>query len=124
MIEKLGENFTQLFLKLMPNAFVFAMLLTLITGVSAFVWLDTSPLEIINSWYNGFFDLLGFAMQIILLIITGFSIALSPAVKRGIDALARHIESPVQVYFLVVLSHTSRVIKHYLMLFCEPVPFK
>ena len=102
MIEKLGKRFTHIFLKYMPNSFVFAILLTLITGIGAFVWLEVTPLEIIKSWYNGFFDLLGFAMQIILIIITGFSIALSPLVKRGIDSLSYYIKTPAQVYFLVV----------------------
>jgi len=87
----------------MPNAFVFAILLTVITALGAFLWLGATPIKIISSWYDGFFDLLGFAMQIVLIIITGFSIALSPIIKRGIDALARRINSPKQVYFLVVL---------------------
>jgi len=103
MIEKLGEKLTHLFLKYMPNSFVFAILLTFITALGAFLWLDATPIKIITSWYDGFFDLLGFAMQIILIIITGFSIALSPIIKNGIDSLARHINSPKQVYFLVVL---------------------
>ena len=102
MIEKLGKKFTHIFLKYMPNSFVFAIILTLITAIGAFVWLEVTPLEIIKSWYNGFFDLLGFAMQIILIIITGFSIALSPLVKRGIDSLSYYIKTPAQVYFLVV----------------------
>lgn len=104
MITKLGEKFTTLFLKYMPNAFVFAILLTLIVALGAFFWLGTSPLKIITSWYEGFFDLLGFAMQIVLIIITGFSIALSPIVKKAIDHITRYITTPEQVYFLVVLS--------------------
>ena len=102
MIEKLGELFSNLFLKFMPNAFVFAILLTLTTALGSFFWLDASLLEIIKSWYHGFFDLIGFAMQIVLIIITGFSIALSPLVKRGIDTLSKHIKTPTQVYLLVV----------------------
>jgi len=102
MIEKLGEKITYLFLKFMPNAFVFAILLTFITAIGTYLWLDVTPMKIITSWYDGFFDLLGFAMQIVLIVITGFSIALSPIIKRGIDSLARHINSPRQVYFLVV----------------------
>ena len=102
MIEKLGILFSNLFLKLMPNAFVFAMLLTLTTGIGSYFWLDASILDIIKSWYKGFFDLIGFAMQIVLIIITGFSIALSPLVKRGIDTLSKYIKTPTQVYLLVV----------------------
>ncbi|PTX43505.1 short-chain fatty acids transporter [Christiangramia gaetbulicola] len=102
MIEKLGEKLTHIYLKYMPNAFVFAILLTLITGLGAYLWLEVTALEIIVSWYDGFFDLLAFAMQIVLIVITGYSIALSPIVKKGIDFLARYITSPWQVYFIVV----------------------
>ncbi|MCW5516706.1 short-chain fatty acid transporter [Muriicola sp. Z0-33] len=103
MIKILGEKFTLLFLKYMPNAFVFAILLTLITALGALFWIGAEPLEVVSSWYKGFFDLLAFAMQIVLIIITGFSIALSPVIKKGIDKLARHIKTPAQVYFFVVL---------------------
>ncbi|SOE23816.1 short-chain fatty acids transporter [Spirosomataceae bacterium TFI 002] len=103
MIEKLGEKLTHLFLKYMPNAFVFAIILTFVTAIGAFLWMDVTPLKIISSWYDGFFDLLAFAMQIVLIITTGFSIALSPVIKRGIDSFARHITSPNSVYVLVIL---------------------
>jgi len=103
MITKLGEKFTHLFLKYMPDAFVFALVLTLFTGLIAFFWLGASPLKIITSWYDGFFDLLTFGMQIVLIIITGFSIALSPIVNKGIDSLSRYIKTPVKVYFFVIL---------------------
>lgn len=102
MFEKVGNKLIFLFLKYMPSAFVFAMLLTIATGLLAWIWLGSSPIQIIVSWYMGFFDLLGFAMQIVLIIVTGFSIALSPIVKRGIDALAPRIQTPAQVYALVV----------------------
>lgn len=102
MIQRLAERFVHVFLKYMPNAFVFALLLTLLTGVGAMAWLHTPPMEVIASWYRGFFDLLAFAMQIVLIVITGYSIALSPVVRRGIDRLARHIRTPSQVYLFVV----------------------
>ncbi|MBT8183845.1 MAG: TIGR00366 family protein [Eudoraea sp.] len=104
MIKILGEKFARLFLKYLPNAFVFAILLTIITALGALLWLRAAPMEIIGSWYKGFFDLLAFAMQIVLIIITGFSIALSPVIKKGIDHLARYIKTPGQVYFFVVLT--------------------
>jgi len=102
MIQKLGELLSNLFLKFMPNAFVFAILLTLTIALGSFFWVDTSIFGIIKSWYTGFFDLIGFAMQIALIIITGFSIALSPLVKRGIDVLSKNLKTPSQVYLLVV----------------------
>ncbi|WP_223035028.1 short-chain fatty acid transporter [Hanstruepera marina] len=103
MITKLGEKFTHLFLKYMPDAFVFAILLTFLAGLSSYFWMDAKPLDIIVAWYDGFFDLLSFTMQIVLIIITGYSIALSPVIKKGIDKLANLIKTPNQVYFFVVL---------------------
>lgn len=91
----------------MPNAFVFAMLLTLLTGLIAFLWLDVTPLKIIESWYDGFWSLMEFAMQIVLIIITGYAIALSPIINKGIDKVSRHIKTPKQVYFFVFLIGTS-----------------
>lgn len=103
IITKLGERFTHLFLKFMPDAFVFALLLTIVTALGAFLGLGASPLKIISSWYDGFFDLLAFGMQIVLIIITGFSIALSPIINKGIDQLTKYIRTPKQVYFFVVM---------------------
>ena len=103
MLTKLGEKCTILFQKYMPNAFVFAMVLTLITALIAFVWMGTTPLKIIQAWYDGFWSLLEFGMQVVLIIITGFAIALSPIVNKGIDKLTNFIKTPRQVYFFVVL---------------------
>lgn len=103
MLSKFGERFTLAFQKIMPDAFVFAILLTIVAVLGAFFWMDKSIIEITASWYNGFFDLLAFGMQIVLIIITGYSIALSSSVNKGIDKLTQFIKSPTQVYFFVVL---------------------
>ena len=103
MITKLGEKFTDIFKKNMPDAFVFALILTLVTALISFFWIGATPLKIIQSWYEGFWTLLEFGMQMVLLIITGYSIALSPLVKKGIDRLTHYIKTPKQVYVFVVL---------------------
>ena len=102
MIQKLGKKFTDIFQRNMPDAFVFALTLTLITGLLALAWAEVTPFKVLESWYDGFWMLLEFGMQMVLLVITGYSIALSPLVKKGIDVLARKIKSPNQVYVLVV----------------------
>lgn len=103
MLTKFGEKSTKLFERYMPDSFVFAMLLTIITAFIAFFWLDATPLKIVQGWYDGFWTLLEFGMQIVLFIITGFAIALSPAIKKGIDEFTKYIKTPRQVYFVVVL---------------------
>ncbi|HMB63135.1 MAG TPA: TIGR00366 family protein, partial [Eudoraea sp.] len=103
MIKKPGEKFTDIFRKNMPDAFVFALLLTLFTALVAFFWMGTPPFKIIQSWYDGFWTLLEFGMQMVLLIITGYSIALSPLMEKGIDRLSTLLKTPRQVYFTAVM---------------------
>ncbi|NNK11894.1 MAG: short-chain fatty acid transporter, partial [Flavobacteriaceae bacterium] len=103
MIQKIGQKFTDIFQRFMPDAFVFALILSLIVAALAMSWVEATPLEVINSWYDGFWLLLEFGMQMVLLVITGYSIALSPLVHKGIDVLANKIKKPQHVYFLIVL---------------------
>lgn len=103
MFKNFGAHITKGFRKYMPDSFVFALLLTLVTAICALVFLKKEPLTILSSWYQGFFDLLAFGMQIVLIIITGYSIALSPTINKAVDGLTRFIKTPKQVYFFVVL---------------------
>ncbi len=102
MISKLGRKFTDLYQRFMPDAFVFALMLTLIIAVAAYVWTDSSPIDILSAWYAGFWKLLEFGMQMVLLVITGYSIALSPIAGKGINALGRYVNTPRQVYLLIM----------------------
>lgn len=106
MVQKLGKRFTDFFIKYMPSAYVFALVLTLITGLAAIIWTNTSFITVLSGWYNGFWSLLAFGMQIVLIVITAYSIAQSSPVLKGIDILIRHIKTPKQVYFAVVLVGT------------------
>ena len=103
MINRLGENFTDFFRKNMPDAFVFALILTIITSICSVVFVNATFIEIIDSWYKGFWMLLEFGMQMILLIVTGYTIAISPIVGILIDRLSKYIKTPNQVYFFVTL---------------------
>lgn len=71
MLSKLGKTFTDLFQKYMPSAFIFALGLTLLSGLIALLWMNATLLTIASAWYDGFFSLLEFGMQITLFIITG-----------------------------------------------------
>lgn len=102
MLNKLGKKFSDGFIKYMPSAYVFALLLTLITVISAYIFTDRSPIEIISGWYSGFWSLLGFGMQIILIIITAYCIAQSPPIKKGIDYITKFISTPKQVYLVII----------------------
>ena len=98
----LGQKFTDGFTKYMPSAYVFALLLTLICVVLGFVFTDATLIDILQGWYDGFWNLLAFGMQIVLIIITAYCIAESEIVKRGINRLSTYISTPAQVYICII----------------------
>ncbi len=103
MLQAIGNFLTDRFRRFMPDAFVFAMGLTLLTAGLALLLTDAGPIAILDGWYKGFWHLLDFGMQMVLILSTGFAIALSPAVARLIDWIARHVNTPNRVYIAIVI---------------------
>ena len=54
MNSELGEKFTYFFKKNMPDAFVFALILTLIVAICAVFIVNVNFFEILDAWYQGF----------------------------------------------------------------------
>ncbi|WP_370392164.1 TIGR00366 family protein [uncultured Winogradskyella sp.] len=104
MITKLGQKFTDTFTRYMPSAYVFALILTLVMALLALLFTDSTALTILEGWYDGFWSLLSFGMQIVLIIITAYCIAQSSFLERGIDKLSKVVKSPQQVYVLTVVA--------------------
>lgn len=103
MIRGMGEYFTEWARKYMPDPFLFAILLTFLTFVLGLIFTKNGPFDMILHWYKGFWSLLTFAMQMCLILVTGYALATAPAVKRGLDALARVPKTPSGAVYLIVL---------------------
>ena len=103
MLLKFGEKFTDLFKKIMPDSFVFALILTLLTAFFSIIFLNASFINVIESWYKGFWNLLEFGMQITLIVVTGYSIALSSLIEDFLSKISEKIKSPIQVYMIVIV---------------------
>ena len=103
MLTRFGNWSAEIFRRWLPDPFVFAVLLTIITAAAAMIWVGARPLEILTGWYDGFWMLLEFGMQIVLILATGYAIALSGPVARLIDRLATRITKPGSVYLTVLV---------------------
>jgi short-chain fatty acids transporter len=77
-----------------PDAFVFALLATLFVFIAAIIWTPSSPLQVIDAWGNGFWDLIAFTLQMSLIIITGHVLATSAPMGRAIRGIAAWPSSP------------------------------
>lgn len=87
-----------------PDPFVFALALTLLVGGLAIGLTGSGFDDAIGHWYRGFWMLLEFGMQMVLLLATGYAIALSPAAGGLIDRLGRLARTPAAVYALVLVA--------------------
>lgn len=103
MIRAMGSAFDRLARKWMPDPMLFAILLTFITYILGLILTKSGPFEMIQHWYRGFWELLAFAMQMCLILVTGHALATSPVVRRGIEHLAAIPKKQAGAVFLVGL---------------------
>ncbi|RAI33880.1 short-chain fatty acid transporter [Rhodoplanes serenus] len=71
-----------------PDSFVFAAL-TVIGVAAAALALGSKPLDIANAFGGGFWSIITFTMQMVMVVVTGFVVATSPPAARFIDWIAR-----------------------------------
>ncbi|MGV2290218.1 TIGR00366 family protein [Trinickia sp. YCB016] len=91
-----------LFEQVMPDPFVLSIALTLVVILLAMVFAPHASLPVIlTSWYGGTFGILGFALQMILILATGYAIAEAPLVQRGLRAMAARASTPARAALLV-----------------------
>jgi short-chain fatty acids transporter len=96
-IEKFGRRLAESVESWMPDPLIFALILSIITILMALFIMQPytrmGPIEtmkwlFLDSWYKGFWALLAFAMQMCLILVTGYAIAYHPLVYRGLKRLA------------------------------------
>ena len=93
-------NFMQKFL---PDAFIFAVILTIVVFIFAMPAAGATPIALINAWGGGVWNLLAFSMQMALVVVTGTAFATAPPIKKALEAIAKLAKTPVQGVVLVVV---------------------
>jgi short-chain fatty acids transporter len=101
MVNAIAKFFTNLVNRFLPDPLVFAILLTIITFVLGIAMTPNSPLDMVKLWGDGFWNLLGFAMQMALVLVTGHALASSAPIKKGMTKLASIAKTPAQGVMLV-----------------------
>ena len=100
-VQRFGEAIADRVQRWMPSPFLFAILLTYVAAGAAFVSEGSAVTEIALSWYGGFWDLLEFAMQMVIILVTANVVAYHPWVKRVILSLVRVPKNGPQAVVLV-----------------------
>ncbi|GEL76230.1 short-chain fatty acid transporter [Tenuibacillus multivorans] len=101
MFRQLTSFCDRLVQRYLPDAFLFAILLTIFVFLLGTIFTDSTPLNMVDYWGQGFWDLLTFAMQMSLVVITGYVLANTPIVKKGLSNLSQFANTPSQAILLV-----------------------
>jgi short-chain fatty acids transporter len=94
----------RLFERTIPDPFVLAILITIIVAALAALFGPRASIEtVVGGWGKGFFDILTFAFQITLVLVTGHAFAHAPPVQRAFRALVGMARTPEQAAGLAFL---------------------
>ena len=87
----------------LPSAFLLAVLLTFIVLLMGVGLVGQSPMAMAGYWGDGFSNLFNFGMQMVLVLLTGYVLALSPAVQSALTAFAKQANTPKQALVLTIV---------------------
>ncbi|MBO7459979.1 MAG: short-chain fatty acid transporter, partial [Bacteroidales bacterium] len=87
--------------KYLPEPFIFAIILTFVAILIAMPVCHQSITEVVVNWGGGVWNLLGFSMQMALVLVTGATLAAAPLIKKGISKLASMPKTPAGAIALV-----------------------
>ena len=87
--------------KYLPEPFIFAIILTFVAILVAMPVCKQSITEVVSNWGGGVWNLLGFSMQMALVLVTGATLAAAPPIKKSISRLASLPKTPAGAIALV-----------------------
>lgn len=103
MFKLLTRGSVRLVERYLPDPYIFVLLLTIVAAIAAMAVEKTSPIALIRIWGDGFWGLLTFAMQMLLVLLTGHMLASTPLVKNWLSKLASTAKSAGGAIILVTV---------------------
>ncbi|MGM8212828.1 short-chain fatty acid transporter [Virgibacillus sp. W0430] len=103
MLAKTANRFSKLVQRYLPDAFVIAVLMTVIVLGIAIAMNPSEPVQMFQAWGDGFWTYLAFTMQMVILLMTGMTLASVPFISRMLSKLAELANKPWQAYLLTFL---------------------
>ena len=103
MFKKVTNLCVRLVQRYLPDPFLFCVILTLIVFIGGIGLTGQGPMEMVIHWNNGFWKLLAFSMQMVLVLVTGHTLAHAPIIQKGLRGLAAPAKTPLQVIVAVTI---------------------
>ena len=92
----------------LPDPFLFAIILTIVVFIGSMIGTHQGPITLLTAWGNdsGFWGLLGFAMQMALVLVLGSAMASASICKRGLGAIANAAKDKKSAIIIVTFVST------------------
>lgn len=103
IISSTADFFSRIMQRWLPDAFLIAVILTGFIFISGVVFEQQTVTQMANHWGEGFWKLLSFSMQMVLILLLGSILAISRPVKKGLAKIASLARTPSQALILVSL---------------------
>ncbi|WP_342526545.1 short-chain fatty acid transporter [Chryseomicrobium sp. FSL W7-1435] len=89
--------------RFLPDPYIFVALLTLIVFLLGIGLTEAGPLDMVIYWGDGFWGLLLFTMQMVIVLLAGHVLASSPPIKRLLSKMAGMAKTPGGAIILVTV---------------------
>lgn len=100
-MSRLTDASVKLVQRYLPEPFIFAIVLTVVAALLAMPICHQTPIEVVENWGGGVWNLLAFSMQMALVLVCGSALASAPVIRKGISALASLPKTPAGAIALV-----------------------
>lgn len=104
MFNAMTKLFTNISKRFLPDAFVFAIILTVVIFLCGILFQGKSALEMIDYWGDGFWNLMTFSMQMVLVLVTGFTLAKTDAVAKVLSLISKLANSNSSAVIVVTIT--------------------
>jgi len=103
LLGRVTAFFVYLFENIMPDPYVFAVLLTFLGALMAWKFApNATPASIVAAWYAGVFTIFTFAFQMVIMLVAGYALATSPFVHRALAKIASLATTPMSAVSLTL----------------------
>ena len=103
LLGRITAFFVYLFENIMPDPFVFAVLLTFLGALMAWKFApNATPASIVTAWYAGVFTIFTFAFQMVIMLVAGYALATSPFVHKALAKVASFASTPMSAVSLTL----------------------
>ncbi len=111
VLESIAHGSTQIMQKYLPDAYIFAAVLTFIVFIAVMIVTKQSFITACKHWGNGVWSLLDFSMQMVLVLVTGHVLALAPPFRKLLDVLSDIPKTATQGIILVtIISYIANIL--------------